>query len=71
MCLIGRMYHRGEGLPQDFSKALQWYRQAAGKGDADAMYHVGNMYYNGDGVSPDYLEALRWFKQAAEKGNSK
>lgn len=69
MCLIGRMYHRGEGLPQDFSKALQWYRTAAEKGDADAMYQMGSIYYNGDGVSPDYLEAIRWFKTAAEKGN--
>ncbi len=65
----GRMYHRGEGVRQDFRLALILYRQAAGKQDPEGMFLTGCMFYNGEGVSPDYTEAYRWFRQAAEKGN--
>lgn len=67
MLLIGRMYHRGEGMHQDFAQARRFFRQAADQGSAEGMYLVGSMYYNGEGVSPDYLEAMNWFKKAAQK----
>lgn len=69
MIRLGRMYHRGEGVRQDFRQALILYRQAAGKKDPEGMFLTGCMYYNGEGVAPDYPEAYRWFRQAAENGN--
>lgn len=66
---LGRMYHRGEGVRQDFRQALLCYRGAAEKKDPEGMFLTGCMFYNGEGVSPDYMEAYRWFRQAAEMGN--
>ncbi len=32
---LGIMYAKGTGVPQDFAEAVNWYRLAAEKGDAD------------------------------------
>lgn len=71
-------YERGEydcgrgdraGVPQDFKKALYWYKMAANQGNADAAFRLASMYINGEGVSPDQSEAHKWLKQAADEGN--
>ena len=31
------MYDNGEGVEQDFKKAVYWYRKAAEQGDAEAQ----------------------------------
>ncbi|MBO5723724.1 MAG: sel1 repeat family protein, partial [Lentisphaeria bacterium] len=67
MLLLGRMYHRGEGVHQDFAQARSYFRRAADRGAAEGMYLMGSMYYTGEVISPDYLEAMNWFKKAAEK----
>jgi TPR repeat protein len=33
---LGRLYHNGQGVPQDYAKAREWYEKAAAKGDASA-----------------------------------
>jgi len=30
---LGSMYYKGLGVPQDFAKAMKWYRMAAEQGD--------------------------------------
>jgi uncharacterized protein len=32
--VLGFMYKRGQGVPQDFAAAVRWYRLAADQGDA-------------------------------------
>ena len=34
---LGTLYHAGEGTPQDYGKAVKWYRLAADRGDARAQ----------------------------------
>jgi len=34
---LGLMYHHGEGVPQDHTEALRWYRLAVAQGDEDAF----------------------------------
>lgn len=34
---LGRMYDKGDGLPQDHQQAVQWYQQAKGDPEAEAM----------------------------------
>ena len=38
--LIGHMYDRGLGVPQDDVMAVEWYRKAAEQGDASAWVNV-------------------------------
>jgi TPR repeat protein len=34
------MYAAGRGVPKDEAQAVQWFRQAAERGDADAKYNL-------------------------------
>jgi hypothetical protein len=68
---LGRMYHYGQGVPQDNDEVLRWYRKAADQGYAAAEYGVGYMYMYGLGVQSDYTEAVRWCRKAADQGYAK
>ena len=69
--LIGVMYARGEGVPQDYAEAARWYRKAAEQGHADAQFNLGSMYFRGEGVEQHPGEAGRWARVAAEQGHEK
>jgi len=57
------LYHKG-----DHTGALLKWRDAAGKGNANAMFNIGVLYDQGQGVKQDYAEAMRWWRKAADKG---
>jgi hypothetical protein len=64
------MYDNGQGVPQDYKQALQWYQRAAEQGHASAQYNLGVMYVKGKGVPKDYVLAYMWINLAAAQ-NSK
>lgn len=66
---LGVCYENGDGVKQDFSKAVYWYKKAADKGNAAAQHNLGICFYNGSGVAVDHSEAARLFKLSAEQGN--
>jgi FOG: TPR repeat, SEL1 subfamily len=41
---LGVMYHEGKGMPQDYAKAVRWFRDAANQGNAYAQHNLGVMY---------------------------
>jgi len=67
---LGLMYARGEGVPQDDTEAVRWYRKAADQGDANAQFNLGVLYFKGQGVPENDAEAVNWFRKAAEQGNA-
>ncbi|KAF9436919.1 hypothetical protein BGZ76_002543 [Entomortierella beljakovae] len=48
------LYRNGEGVPQDYSKAMEWCLKAADQDNTDAM---------------DYSKANKWFKNAVERSD--
>jgi len=59
-------YDRGEGgLPHDPEKALLYYKDAAIKGQPDALNAIGASFYSGEGLEKDPVAARKWFEQAA------
>ena len=52
---------------KDYDNALGWFRNAASKEDAAAIYKLGVMYEYGEGVTQDHKTAFNYFKTAAEK----
>jgi len=66
---MGAAYATGLGVPQDYAKAMEWYRKGAAKGNGDAMCGVGWLYYDGHGVPQDYAKAMEWFRKGAAAGN--
>ena len=58
------------GVPQDKSKAIEWYRKAEAKASYEtAELTLGDLYATGQGAAKDLAEAMRWYRKAAEAGN--
>ena len=70
-CSLGVVYEQGQGVAQDYSAAMKWYRMAADQGDAQAQYNLGVMYYQGQGVPQNISEALRWLYKAQVQGHER
>jgi len=62
--ILGLMYAKGEGVPQNHREAVKWYRLAAEQNDAQAQYELAFLYAIGDGVAQDYVAAHMWFNLA-------
>lgn len=60
-------YYNGIGRPQNYAKALNLYKVAAQRGDAEAQFVVGGMLFKGLGTDPDKKEAFKWLLQAAKQ----
>ena len=67
---LGALYHNGQGMPQDYGKARQWYEKAAEQGNAMAQHNIGLLYEKGLGVSQDYGKARQWYEKAAAQGDA-
>lgn len=61
---LGRMYYKGQGVPQDYQEALNWYRKAAKQGDEMSQLDLGRMYYKGQGIPQDFIRAHMWINTA-------
>src|SRR5579872_275562 len=67
---LAKRYAKGNGLPQDYSKAAEYMRKAAEQGYALAQNDLGAYYARGLGLKQDYAEAARWYRKAADQGDS-
>jgi len=61
------MYEHGFGVPQDYGRALTYYRMAADQGYALAQYNLAVLFENGRSVGRDYRQAFDWFRKAADQ----
>lgn len=66
----GYRYYYGVGKPINHARALQFYRQAAERGDAEAQFIVGGMLFRGQGRDPDRRNGFKWLLKAAEQGKT-
>ncbi len=69
--LLGIMYEKGQGVPQDNALAVKWYKLAAAQGELFAQRNLGVMYYKGTGMAEDVLRAQMWFTIASQAGYEK
>ena len=47
---LALMHHNGQGMPQNYAKAVEWYTRAADQGFARAQANLGVMYAKGEGA---------------------
>lgn len=64
---LGRMFLRGEGMPQSFDIAKTWFKRGIDHADALSQYSMGIMYLNGLGVPQDPVKAAELFGAAADQ----
>jgi TPR repeat protein len=67
---LGFMYEKGQGTPQDYKKAVKWYKKSAEQGYANAYVNIGSLYFYGRGVIQSKKRAYIWWSIAALNGNS-
>ena len=58
----------GEGVKQNLTEAVKWYRKAAEQGHDGAQYKLGLSYQNGKGVPQSDTDAYIWLNISAENG---
>ncbi|HER34759.1 MAG: SEL1-like repeat protein [Halothiobacillaceae bacterium] len=54
---------------QEYGQALQQFREAAARGDADAQYMLGRLNEAGNGTLQDFVQAHTWYNLAAARGH--
>jgi TPR repeat protein len=64
--MLGHCYARGEGVPQSWVDAVQWYRVAADDRHAEASYHLAECYEKGLGVPVSREGAMKLYKGLIE-----
>ena len=67
---IAYIYFSGQGVEQDYAKALEWFEKSADLGYSAAMNGIGYMYHYGEGVEQDFTKALEWLEKSADLGDS-
>jgi TPR repeat protein len=66
---LGTMFREGNGVAQDYGRALELYKAAAASELHLAEANIATMYADGLGVAQDGSEAARWYNRAADHGN--
>ena len=61
-------FEHGEGVAQDYARAVALYCEAANHGDVRAFMNLGWIYANGRGVARNDAIAVGWWRKAAEQG---
>lgn len=64
---VAGIYQYGLVGAANYAEALNWYRKAAAKANADAMLGLGVMYQLGQGVNKDKVESFKWLTLAADR----
>ena len=59
---------RRHAKPRDYTKALEWFVQAADQGHSRAQLALGFMYFKGMGARKERSRAFMWFYLAAQRG---
>ena len=70
MTLLGEIYAQGLGVGRDDSKAAQWYKMAAAKGDRDALFALAMFNFQGRATTKNLEEAARLLEAAAKLGHA-
>jgi TPR repeat protein len=68
--LLGRCYHEGHGVEQDYLEAIRWFEKAAREGLSSAQCHLGYCYAVGDGVERDEQKSNYWYEEAVKQGHA-
>lgn len=69
---VGDCYFKGNGVKQNYTKSLEYYKRAANlniRESAYAMRKIAECYENGLGVEVDTAEAKKWENEAEIKEN--
>ena len=61
---LGYLYHTGQIVKQDFTKAKEYYSKSCNMNVGVACNNLGELYEYGEGVTQDYSEARKYYGKA-------
>lgn len=67
--LVGYLYMKGQGTPQNHKLAYEYLHRAAKAGQTNAQANLGVLLLNGWGTEKNLTQAFQFFEQAAQKDN--
>ncbi|MDE1151578.1 MAG: SEL1-like repeat protein [Micavibrio sp.] len=67
---LAALYVSGNGAPQDYPRAIEWFTKAANNGVSNAAYNLGVMNQQGLGTPKDDVKAFAWYDKAAKAGHA-
>jgi TPR repeat protein len=67
--VLGILYEKGTGVPEDPAKAAKWYQKGVENGNVAAMRRLAEMYRLGLGVPRDEKKANELLDRAAQLGD--
>ena len=67
--LVGRLFAKGYGTPQNCELAVEWLVRAAQRGNAEAAFDLASFSEQGNCVPPSASQALAWYQIAAAIGD--
>ena len=65
----GGMLESGQGVAQNLSEAVEYYRRSAVQGNKEGMVYYGRCLRYGKGCSQNIPEALSYFQKAVDQGD--
>lgn len=68
--IVGEMYFRGQGVPQNHEAAYQWNLRAAAQGDHLAQFSIGYFHENGLGTKKSLEQAREYYFLSAKQDYS-
>jgi TPR repeat protein len=66
---IGYAYEHGEGVSQNLTEAVRWYKMAADQNHQDGQYNLSQCYLQGTGVQKNHEEGMRYLISASNNGH--
>ncbi|KAI7876672.1 HCP-like protein [Lichtheimia hyalospora FSU 10163] len=63
---LGKLYHAGIGVAQDYERAFALFSRAATQNDPAATLLLGNCYEHGHGTTQDHERALELYQRSAK-----
>lgn len=61
---MGWFYYTGNGVDEDLAQALEWFKKAADKNDAESFFGIGAVYYRLE----KFKESFKQFQKSAKLG---
>ncbi len=66
--MLGWLYKKGYGVPEDINEAVKWFKLAAEQGHGFSQNEIGQAYYTGKGAPQDLIRAAMWFNLSKLRG---
>ncbi len=67
---LGEMYYHGQGVEQNYGKAMRWIRKAAKQGNPRAQYYLGENHLMGLVRGKNLRRAVKWYRLAVGQGDA-